>query len=119
MEKEKIQELLEYATTLYSSNISIEEIEKAMIKQGADEKLAKEIVGVVDVGQRKEQSSKGKYFIMSGIGLMSFGIILTAISYFNADYGERYSIYWKAIAIGFFGLIGGLCDLVISKTKRD
>ena len=119
MEKEKVQELLEYAATLHSTNMSIADIEKAMIAQGADEELAKKIVRTIDVGQRKEQSSKGKYFIMSGIGLMSFGIIITAISYFNADYGETYSIYWKLIAVGFFGLIGGLCDLVISKTKRD
>jgi len=44
MEREKVQELLEYATTLYGSNISIEDIEKAMMKQGADEELAKKIV---------------------------------------------------------------------------
>jgi hypothetical protein len=48
MEKEKIQELIEYAETLYNSNISIDEIKKAMIRQGADEELAIKIIQIVD-----------------------------------------------------------------------
>ena len=96
MEKEKIQELLEYATTLYSSNISIEDIEKAMIKQGADEELAKEIVRTVDIGQRKEQSSRGKYAMIIGAGVLFIGVfqqfmaIIMRIMVKNIDFtGEQ------------------------------
>jgi len=118
MEKEKVQELLEYATTLYGSNISIDEIEKAMIRQGADEELAKEIVGIVDQGQRKEKSSKGKYAMIIGAGILFIGVFLTAHSYYNVGYGEKYFIYWKAILFGFLGLIGGFADFIIGKKGR-
>ena len=102
MEKEKIKELIEYAETLYSNNLPDDEIIKAMIRQGADQELAKEILKTADKRERKEKASKGKYAIISGIGLLLVGFYLHII----------------LMVIGLLVIVGGVADYLISKSKR-
>ena len=111
MEKEKIQELIDYAVMLYSY-MPTDEIRKTLIKQGVDEELAMEIVQTIDKSQRKEKKFKGTFSLMGGCGLLVLGVLLTANSYFSADYGERYTIYWKLMLVGFLGILYGVADFI-------
>jgi len=114
MEKEKVQKLLEYATILYSSNISAENIEDAIVTQGADEELAKEIVGIVGISEGKKQSSRGKNAMIVGIGLL-------AVFVFVMTYTTMPILYIVAIIAYVFGLLnllGGFGDYIIGKRGR-
>ena len=121
MEEDKLQELIDYAATLYDSPISTEDVKNALMRQGADEELVKEIIQIVDKSQRKERVSKGKYALLGGCGLLFLGALLTVISFVVAIVrdGDRFAIFWKTMLIGLLLIIGGIVDFVISKSKRD
>jgi hypothetical protein len=111
-------ELIKYATTLYDSNVPLEDIKNAMFRQGADEELASMIVQAVDKSQKKEKSKSGVNTMRVGVLLFLIGLFLTIISYANANEGETYSIYWKLMLGGMLCLTVGLGEYGISRTKR-
>lgn len=116
--KQEVYELIEYASTLYQNHVSNDEIKKAMIRQGADEELADEIVNVVDKKEKKEKSSNGKYFLILGAILLVAGLTDTINSYLQTPPGEIFKVYSKLIIGGAISLFIGLADLVSSKMKR-
>lgn len=116
--EQEVYELIEYASTLYQNHVSNDEIKKAMIRQGADEELADEIVNVVDKKEKKEKSSNGKYFLILGAILLVAGLTNTINSYLQTPPGEIFKVYSKLIIGGAISLFIGLADLVSSKMKR-
>lgn len=116
--EQEIYELIDYASTLYQNHVSNDEIKKAMIRQGADEKLADEIVNVVDKKEKKEKSSNGKYFLILGAILLVAGLTNTINSYLQTPPGETFKVFSKLIIGGAISLFIGLADWGASKAKR-
>lgn len=95
--EQEINELLEYALTLYQNNVSSEEVKKAMIRQGADEELADEIV--------KAREKKGKYFLILGAILLAAGLINSISNYQHAAPRETFKIFPNMIIVGAISIL--------------
>jgi hypothetical protein len=109
MEEEKVQELIAYAETLYKSNIPVDEIKKALSRQGADDESAMKIIQTVGERKEKVKMFEGKASIVGGCILLLLDALLT-------DPGDI--IYWILILVGLLGIIGGVAEIVISKREE-
>lgn len=107
-------ELSNYAKTLYESNLSCKEIKNALMRRGVDEVLAMEIVDEI----RTEKNTNGKKALGAGLVILILGIIATVNSYVQAEPGETFSVYWKAMVMGVVGILYGIIDWAKSLEKK-
>lgn len=113
----KLEELSEYAKSLFENNLSTEEVKKALLRQGVSEEQALQIIQEVDSQTKVEKSKSGMKFLVGGAGLLLVGVCMSIDSYFSTDPGEEYIIYIKPLLAGFFSLLYGLIDIHTSKKR--
>ncbi len=111
-------ELSEYAKSLYENNLSVEEMKNALLRQGATEEQAIQILQEVDNKTKVEKSKRAVCFLNGGIGLLVVGVCMSVDSYCSAGPGEVYTIYVKTMLAGFASLLYALIDIYASKEKR-
>lgn len=81
----KIEELLRSASSLYQNHMELDEIKSALMRQGADEELAKHIVYLLDNKNEKEQRRLGKYLFCGGIILFILSLLFIILVFGDFD----------------------------------
>lgn len=117
-QSQQIEELIQYASTLYQNHVSHEEIKKALIRQGAEEELAVQIIQEIDKEEKKEKSSRGKYFLILGIILLGAGLINFLCGDQEMTRGT-FRAYSKMTIGGGICILIGIVDWLSSKIRRE
>jgi hypothetical protein len=83
------------------------------IKNGIPKKEAEIIIKNANKIKKKVYRHKGRWELISGVGILTFGTIFTSISYFFTNPGQEFTIAIGAIIVGIITIIHGLYRSIV------